>query len=33
MKNDNNEICEKCNITSVPTFLLFRKKPLVTKSS
>ena len=32
-ENDNNEICEKCNVTSVPTFLLFRKRSLVTKSS
>lgn len=32
-ENDNNEICEKCNVTSVPTFLLFRNRSLVTKSS
>ena len=32
-ENDNNEICEKCNVTSVPTFLLFRNRSLITKSS
>ena len=32
-ENDNNEICEKCNVTSVPTYLLFRNRSLITKSS
>ena len=31
--DENNELCEKCNVTSVPTFLLFRKRSLITKTS
>lgn len=25
-EEDNNELCEKCNITSVPSFLLFKDR-------
>jgi thioredoxin-like negative regulator of GroEL len=24
--DDNDELCEKCNVTSVPTFILFKDK-------
>jgi len=28
----NNEICEKCNIKSVPTFLLFKNRTLISQT-
>ena len=31
--DNNNEICEKCNIKSVPTFLLFKNRTLLSNSS
>ena len=32
-EDNNNEICEKCNIKSVPTFLLFRNRSLLSNTS
>jgi len=31
--DNNNEFCEKCNIKSVPTFLLFKNRTLLSNSS
>ena len=28
-EEDNNEICEKCNISSVPSFLLFKDRTYI----
>ena len=32
-EDDNNELCEKCQIKSVPTFLLFRNRKLLSNTS
>ena len=32
-EDNNNEICEKCNVKSVPTFLLFKNRSLVSNTS
>jgi thioredoxin 1 len=32
-EDENNEICEKCQIKSVPSFLLFKNRSLVDKTT
>ena len=32
-EDDNTEICEKCQVNSVPTFLLFKNRSLLSKTS
>lgn len=31
--DDNQELCEKCNVTSVPSFLLFKKRNCIDRVS
>ena len=32
-EDDNKEICDKCNVKSVPTFLLFKNRSLLSNTS